>query len=192
MKSITYAEFFKGSDVFNGVYKGVYNLDDRYKPSELWLIAKNDAVSKGHFDSCKIDVITAMCQEMCYSNFVNDLFEACVNALSSNEEDIAINSQEYFYVLLNQCISNKCLNKVYDDMNKKILQYEMKNYDYDNIVNCAELESFVVTFAKKYFNFNETEKYKVLRYYGQLTDKYGRNLSLIKKKFKSYVDTLRV
>ena len=163
MKSITYAEFFKGTRIF----ANMNGWEVAKKPSEIW----NEV----------IDNI------MNYYTFGSDIFAACVNALAKNEDEVEMYSQIMYYnELLSICINNKCLNKVYGVIIEKLLYHEKQHYDYNNIANFEVLESFVIIFANKYLDV--VHRKKVFEYYECLTDKYGQNISLIKEKFRTYVD----
>ena len=184
MKSISYAEFFKGTRKFAemngwGVAK---------KPSEIWDEVIDSMKNKGIVESYKLDVLSALCKVMNYFTLDNDIFAACVDALAKNEDEVEMYSQVMYYnELLSMCINNKCLDKVYGVVIKKLLHYEKQYYDYDNIVNFEVLESFVSIFVNKYLGVVSGKK--VFEYYEYLTDKYGQNISLIKEKLRTYIDT---
>ena len=184
MKSITYAEFFKGTRIF----ADMNGWDVAKKPSEIWNEVIDNMKNRGIVDSYTLDVLSALCKVMNYFTFGNDVFAACVNALAKNEDEVEMYSQIMYYnELLSLCINNKCLNKVYGIIIEKLLQHEKQHYDYNNIANFEVLESFVIIFANKYLDV--IHRKKVFEYYECLTDKYGQNISLIKEKFRTYIDT---
>ena len=127
---------------------------------------------------------------MGYNTFMSDVFAACVEALSENEDDIVKYSQAWGSGdLLKLCAKDiNCVNKVIDIIKKKLLKYEVKFYDYDSVANFEMLTAYVITFVNKYFGANEKIKKIVYRYYMDLEDKYGQNIVLIKEKFRNYID----
>ena len=182
---ITYGEFFKCADI-----KAFENFN-KLVPSELWVMFMNDLVLKKKFDQYQYECISGLCAFMGYTTFMGDVFAACVEALSENEDDIVKYSQAWGSGdLLTLCVKDiNYVNKVTDIIKKKLLKYEVKFYDYDSVANFEMLTAYVITFVNKYFGANEKIKKIVYRYYMDLEDKYGQNIVLIKEKFRNYIDT---
>lgn len=184
MKDINYGEFFKCANI--KAFENFNNL----KPSELWVMLMNDLVLQKNFNQYQYECISGLCDIMGYNTFMSDVFAACVEALSENEDDIVKYSQVWGSGdLLMLCAKDiNCVNKVIDIIKKKLLRYEVKVYDYDSIANFEMLTAYIITFVNKYFGVNEKVKKTVYRYYMGLEDKYGQNIVLIKEKFRNYID----
>lgn len=110
MKDITYGEFFKCADI-----KAFENFN-KLMPSELWVMFMNDLVLQKNFDQYLYECISGLCTIMGYNTFMSDVFAACVEALSENEDDIVKYSQAWGSGdLLKLCAKDiNCVNKVID------------------------------------------------------------------------------